>query len=529
MDWGLCRALHASDDVTAAAISVSGDGSDVKQTQVGDLIGTPRYMSPEQAQARNDDLEARSDQFALGLILQELVTLSAAYGGNSPLDVFSNVVDGKRRPVVHAYLGKRAIARDLVAIIDKACAFDREARYTNVSAFAADLRRHLRDQAVQARRETLRQRLARAISRNRQRVLTGILALVAVAATAIGLLLWQNQRQFEAQQLREQRLLQLRDAVDNVGNRVQTRMLQLEGAIESMAGAVAQSEEFGAPVQNRFYLLEDFRDPAKAPPDLTPSADLGGRISLSFPVWTLPPGMDRAAALPTIRKLAALQPFRRDLYRRVAVMVARRDGDLYTAGDADAASLGDASALTAIVIGLDNGIASRYPGWDGLPDTYDPRTRPWYINAKDKSGPQWGEPYVSAVTHRRELPLGVPLRDAEHRFFGVVSAQLAPEKLVRSLLEVSGEPAIRGVFLLDRSGHVLASSGALLAARDTAPDATDAALFPQPELLRRLAAHRAGIFEGRIEGHDAVFASTDVDPLGWAVVAVADPAILFAR
>jgi len=122
----------------------------------------------------------------------------------------------------------------------------------------------------------------------------------------------------------------------------------------------------------------------------------------------------------------------------------------------------------------------------------------------------------------------VPLRDAEQKFLGVVSAQLAPDKLVRSLLVVSRESAINSVYLLDRSGHVLAATGIRLAAPEVKPDASAAQLFPQPELLRRLNAHRTGIFEGPFLGSAMVFASSEIDPLGWTVVAIADPAALFA-
>jgi len=528
MDWGLCRALRADvGEIGSAGLPSPSEDSGPAQTELGVLIGTPRYMAPEQAQGRNDELDARSDQYALGLILQELATLTEAIGGKMPFDVLTNAAEGKRRAVAHAYLGARAIPRDLVAIIDKACAPDPVARYPSVVEFGADLRRYLRSEAVHARPDNVWRRTARAIGRHRQRVLTGILALVAVSATAIGLLLWQNQRQYQIQQVREQRLLQLRDSIDAVGNRVQTRMLQLEGGIENLAEAVAQSEEFGAPVQDRFYTLDEFRSAANAPPDLVPSADLGGRVSLNWAVWTLPSGMDRASALPTIRKLAALQPFRRELYRRTAVMIAKPGSDLYAAADADTIVGADGNAVNAIVIGLESGIASRFPGWDGMPEGYDPRERPWYVLAKGETGPQWGEPYFSKVTHRSELPVSVPLRNAAHEFLGVVSAQLAPDKLVRSLLAVSGEAAIRNIYLLDRSGHVLAAGGAQPVAPDGESDTAEAPLFPQPELLRRLNAHRTGIFEAPFAGSDTVFASSEIDPLGWSVVAVADPKVLF--
>jgi len=308
-------------------------------------------------------------------------------------------------------------------------------------------------------------------------------------------------------------------------------MLQLEGAVENLANAVTQIDQFGAPVTNKFYWLEDFRDPAKAPPDLAANAQIGGNVSLGWPVWIHAPGLDRASVEPTIRKLAALQPLRRDLYRRVAAMIASPDNDMYALpdGNANAAATVAAgpSALASITFGFTNGLGSMYPGWDGVPDDYDPRAHHWYLNADGKVGPQWGEPYESPLLRRRVLPLSVPLYDNDHHFLGVVGAMLVPELIVRSMLDMVAVASVRGVFLIDRSGHVLASSGTLLDQQELKPDAADAAVFPQADIVRRVKAHETGIVEARMRNHAYVFAASAVDPMGWSVVAVADPAQLF--
>ena len=88
MDWGLCRILRQSEDtppdksVVMSTPDVSGSAS---ETRVGDVVGTPKYMAPEQAQGRNHELDARSDQCALGLILYEMVTLNPPYKGRRGL------------------------------------------------------------------------------------------------------------------------------------------------------------------------------------------------------------------------------------------------------------------------------------------------------------------------------------------------------------------------------------------------------------------------------------------------------------
>ncbi|MEP6939325.1 MAG: protein kinase [Rudaea sp.] len=525
MDWGLCRTLHeAADDSSSersqviSSADVSGGASD---TQLGDIVGTPKYMSPEQAQGRNHELDTRSDQCALGLILYELATLNPPYFGKTASEVLANAAAGRRRPLVHAFLGKRGVPRDLGAIIDRATARMPAQRYASVAELAADVRRYLRGDPVVAHRDTLWQRTQREVGRNRQRVLVGGLALIAASAIAIGVLLWRNQQVVAAERVREQRLLQLRDAVAAVSSDVQVRLVQLESAVENLADSVAQIGDFGREVATRVYLQRDFRDPASAPPDLVANRILGGRISLGWPVWSLPPGMSESAAQPTLRRLAALQPFHRDIYHRAAVMIRNRLVDIYAPATESGSDDAENSPLAAIVLGLPDGISARYPGWDGLPDGYDPRKQPWYQLAEGKRSPQWGDPYRSAETKRIELALSVPMVDRDSRFGGVVSALLFPDGMVESLLDIHGVAGLRDVFLVDAGGHVLASLRHTLDPPASDTSAPAIVTFPVPEVLRRQPQRQTGILETTLRGEAVVLAYDEVEPLGWFVIALA--------
>ncbi len=178
LDFGVARLADADGGHVASL-----------RTSEGEIVGTLAYMSPEQASGRSDEVDHRSDVYALGLIAYEILVERRALdlSGRSLTEAIRAVHEETPRP-----LGSIAprLAGDLETIIGKAIAKEKERRYAGAAALADDLLRYLADEPVLARPPSSLYLVAKFTRRHRALVLGlggAILALVAgLAAT-----LWQ--------------------------------------------------------------------------------------------------------------------------------------------------------------------------------------------------------------------------------------------------------------------------------------------------------------------------------------------------
>jgi tetratricopeptide (TPR) repeat protein len=158
-------------------------GADAGLTVSGDLVGTLRYMSPEQALAKHGLVDHRTDVYALGATLYELLTGVPAVAGEDREEILRNIAFAE--PVPPRRLDP-AIPRDLETVVLKCLEKDPAGRYASAGELAADLRRFLADEPVRAKPPGLRTRLAKWAHRHRAVVWSAALVLVVTLTALAG-------------------------------------------------------------------------------------------------------------------------------------------------------------------------------------------------------------------------------------------------------------------------------------------------------------------------------------------------------
>jgi serine/threonine-protein kinase len=179
VDWGLAKpvehdeAARSSGEQTLTPSTASGGGG----TQQGQALGTPAYMSPEQAAGRWDAVGPVSDIYSLGATLYVILT------GQAPIDgsAWEAVERAQRGQFVPPRQRQPGVPRALEAICLKAMALWPTARYQTATELATDLERWLADEPVLAYREPFTQKARRWIGRHRTLVTGGVTAVVVSA------------------------------------------------------------------------------------------------------------------------------------------------------------------------------------------------------------------------------------------------------------------------------------------------------------------------------------------------------------
>lgn len=254
VDWGLAKAVGQSDHLPRderrplEALLTPQSGSGSAPTQMGAALGTPAFMSPEQAAGRIDQLGPASDVYSLGATLYMVLTGRAPQEDDDLGEVLQRVQQGKfPRPREH----NPAIPKPLEAICLKAMAQAPADRYDSAQQMGVDLEAWLADEPVGASPEPLTTRVRRWVKRH-----LPLVASVAAAATvllislAIGLVLL-NRAKDDA--------LAAKDAALSAENEAESQRQRAEELLELAQSSLTHFEELSQSEQLRAFGMENLR------------------------------------------------------------------------------------------------------------------------------------------------------------------------------------------------------------------------------------------------------------------------------
>ncbi len=218
-DFGLARRL---DDVTLS--------------MTGALLGTPRYMSPEQAAAARKRVDHRSDLFSLGATLYELLSGQPAFSGDTPHEVIQSILAAEPSPLRQL---AAAVPRDLETIVMKCLAKEPSERYAAARELADDLRAFLDGRAIRARRASPLETARRWARRHRRSLaLASAAAAATLLVTMAGFFAWSGYRTWRQGSIRLDAVNPplVAEIIDARGDTVRTDTLPMQAAASLPAG-----------------------------------------------------------------------------------------------------------------------------------------------------------------------------------------------------------------------------------------------------------------------------------------------------
>ncbi len=157
LDWGVAKVLGTSDDESLVTVGNIDAGAEIDQTLQGDVVGTPAFMAPEQANGRLELIDARTDIYGLGAILYEILTGQPPFCGANTVEILEKV---RRDDPVPPHLLWPDVPPALETACLKALAKNQADRYASATALAEE---------IQVWQEVQRRRAEEEMRRSRER------------------------------------------------------------------------------------------------------------------------------------------------------------------------------------------------------------------------------------------------------------------------------------------------------------------------------------------------------------------------
>ena len=448
MDWGLARRFR--DD----------NGKILPANSGAPLDGTPRYMPAETFMGKPRD--ERTDIFALGLILFEMITLRHGYNGKSIQEVIKKIKNGDRLPIVNRF--GYDLNPDLVAIVDKATAYLPEERYQHVTDFTEDLKRYLAGMAVNARPENFIGKFFRGIKRYSRTLV--LLTLISWVISGIFIQrhlhnlheqtsqALEDERAYTEQQRNDIRQLEFEHHLTNMDSQVIRSAISLSNTLVDLASDLRNiSMNAGilltSPNIDAGLVSDDVANP------FIPYRQITQQNGVFSPVYNdyikpdacayqVPDGQEHEQIAEELARLRPIAPALQNLVLNSNDLL---QGN--STNDQTFAMVQEGILIRRAYLAVeDSHLHLAYPGSGKYRSDYDNHTRPWYYYAKSQaigkfqaqsrnSGenlpllkPIWGKPYLDQSNSddnkkQQVLTCSMPIVSPDQKtFLGVVAFDL---------------------------------------------------------------------------------------------------------
>ena len=458
MDWGVARLLNApekaSEESLGEAIEKIGSvditaSSEVAKTRAGEILGTLNYMPPEQLYGK--DVGPKSDQFALGMVLFEMLTFTPARDLSSKDDLCDKVSSADRLSFADAK-NSPPVSVALQAIVNRATSKDPADRYPGVEDFSDDLRRYVRGEEVQAWPDNLIRASWRRVQRHPVAAMSALLIALSMAAAISMFSLYRGLEAERVASLRGKTLSNLVATVNQRVNEFDTLLFQMERLVEGIATSCREQLEHAQPEAYQIYLPADLKGD-NPPADLAELHRYQQQVSFDHFVVVLEPGVELDSIQSELFQLSGQRYVLRDAMLRSA----RIDANELTKEEADKI-LREGTPAHWSYLCLENGVMLNYPANPEFPAGYNARKRPWYVSAVSrKHGTNWGIIYPDVTGSGYLMPCNRPFYDTSGKLLGVAGLDLAMDTVIEemNMPEVAG---VKEAWLLDGEGRVVLSS-----------------------------------------------------------------------
>lgn len=376
---------------------------DATFSKTGDIVGTMRYMSPEQASGQSALIDQRTDVYSLGVTLYELLALEPAVQGADGPAVLRNIDQENPRSLRKL---QPKLPVDLENVILKAMARAREDRYTTAQEFADDLRRFLNGQPTIAKPPTVAERATKWALRHKRVVATvaTVATLACVGFAVSTLLIAREKRNTESNFIRAERNFRdAREAVDGLG-------AQFAERLASVPGASAVRREM---LRDTLAYYKRFADQSQDDPTLR--ADLALTYSKMGTLADEIGSSEEAIAahekaISLFVDLAATEPHQRDHQRRLALARNNLAMSLKRAGRIDEAQSAYQSAIE-----LQKQLAQRASAEEILSDLATSHTNLGLLLAETGDKQQAERSLQEAICLQEQLVISAPEDAGRHR------------------------------------------------------------------------------------------------------------------